>query len=51
MSAFHIGGGGEHEIRLSCSYLDPGHIEDGVGRLADFLRGISAHALGSAVST
>ncbi|MFC9328854.1 aminotransferase class I/II-fold pyridoxal phosphate-dependent enzyme [Kitasatospora sp. NPDC057015] len=38
MSAFHLDGAGDHELRLSCSYLDPDQIEEGVDRLARFLR-------------
>ena len=34
MSFFYAGGGGSHAIRLSCSALEPGQIEEGVGRLA-----------------
>jgi (S)-3,5-dihydroxyphenylglycine transaminase len=37
MSYFHPGGGGEHQIRLSTSYLSPAEIADGVGRLARFI--------------
>lgn len=40
MSAFHVGEGGEYEIRLSCSYLDAGEIDEGVLRLARFLRAL-----------
>lgn len=38
MAPFYVGGGGEHLLRLSCSYLEPEQIEEGVRRLADFLR-------------
>ncbi|MFJ4091015.1 PLP-dependent aminotransferase family protein [Kitasatospora sp. NPDC089913] len=38
MAPFHLGSGGDHRLRLSCSYLDPGQIETGVARLAGFLR-------------
>lgn len=37
MSHFYLGPGGERELRLSCSYLDPAQIEEGVARLAAFL--------------
>ena len=38
MSYFHLdGGGGRHEIRLSCSYLDPARIREGVRRLSEFV--------------
>ncbi|MDT0345442.1 aminotransferase-like domain-containing protein [Streptomyces litchfieldiae] len=40
MSPFYLDGSGTHEIRLSCSYLDPGEIDDGVARLAGFLRSL-----------
>ncbi len=34
MSFFYTDGGGSHAIRLSCSYLEPAQIDDGVRRLA-----------------
>ncbi|WP_327279929.1 PLP-dependent aminotransferase family protein [Streptomyces sp. NBC_00597] len=37
MEHFYVGGGGEQQIRLSCSYLDPGEIDEGVRRLSAFL--------------
>ncbi|MGW1774920.1 aminotransferase-like domain-containing protein [Streptomyces sp. NPDC002104] len=37
MEQFYAGGAGDHQIRLSCSYLDPREIEEGVRRLAAFL--------------
>jgi (S)-3,5-dihydroxyphenylglycine transaminase len=40
MSFFYTGGGGDHAIRLSCSWLEPDDIAEGVRRLA---RLISAH--------
>ncbi|RKT54658.1 aminotransferase class I/II-fold pyridoxal phosphate-dependent enzyme [Saccharothrix australiensis] len=40
MSQFHLAGAGTDEIRLSCSFLTPEEIEEGVRRLADFLRGL-----------
>lgn len=33
MSYFYPGGGGEHQLRLSCSYLEPDRIGEGVRRL------------------
>lgn len=33
MAQFHVGDGGDHQLRLSCSYLDAEAIEDGVRRL------------------
>ncbi|WP_438319681.1 PLP-dependent aminotransferase family protein (plasmid) [Streptomyces sp. HUAS TT3] len=41
MAPFHPGGGGTRTLRLSCSYLDPDQIDEGVRRLVAFLR---AHA-------
>lgn len=38
MAPFHPGGGGTHTLRLSCSYLDPEEIDEGVRRLGAFLR-------------
>lgn len=38
MAPFHLDGAGANALRLSCSYLDPEQIEDGVDRLAEFLR-------------
>lgn len=37
MSYFYPGGGGEHGIRLSVSYLTKKEIETGIDRLADFV--------------
>jgi (S)-3,5-dihydroxyphenylglycine transaminase len=42
MSQFFLDGKGTNEIRLSCSYLDTEQIEEGVRRLAAFLRGLGA---------
>jgi (S)-3,5-dihydroxyphenylglycine transaminase len=41
MTYFQVGDGGCHDLRLSCSYLDPDEIDEGVARLARFAR---AHA-------
>ncbi|MFD7629021.1 PLP-dependent aminotransferase family protein [Streptomyces sp. NPDC059851] len=38
MAPFHPGGGGTRTLRLSCSYLDPDGIDEGVRRLGAFLR-------------
>lgn len=38
MSFFTLGGGHERQIRLSFSYVTPEQIEDGVARLARFVR-------------
>jgi len=43
MSHFHLDTAGDNELRLSCSYLDPDEMEEGVTRLAAFLR----HTVGS----
>lgn len=37
MDQFHLDHGGDDQIRLSCSYLEPDRIDEGVRRLADFL--------------
>ncbi|MEV4555512.1 PLP-dependent aminotransferase family protein [Kitasatospora sp. NPDC049285] len=37
MSGFYPDGGGEHRLRLSCSYLTPEQITDGVRRLAAYV--------------
>lgn len=37
MRQFFLDGAGDTQIRLSCSYLDPDEIEEGVRRLAAFL--------------
>jgi (S)-3,5-dihydroxyphenylglycine transaminase len=38
MSSFYLGHAGDNQVRLSCSYLTPEQIEEGVRRLALFLR-------------
>ncbi|AXE28208.1 PLP-dependent aminotransferase family protein (plasmid) [Streptomyces globosus] len=38
MAPFHPGGGGTRTLRLSCSYLEPEEIDEGVRRLGAFLR-------------
>ncbi|WP_328341103.1 aminotransferase-like domain-containing protein [Micromonospora sp. NBC_00421] len=38
MAQFYLGHDGDHQLRLSCSYLDPAQIEVGVQRLATFFR-------------
>jgi (S)-3,5-dihydroxyphenylglycine transaminase len=42
MSAFYLDGGGTHQLRLSCSYVTPGQIAEGIGRLAAFVTAQSA---------
>lgn len=42
MALFYPDGSGRDEIRLSCSYLDPEEITEGVSRLAAFIHRISA---------
>ncbi|MFJ5921867.1 PLP-dependent aminotransferase family protein [Kitasatospora sp. NPDC092948] len=37
MDGFHPGGGGEYQLRLSCSYLTPDQVVAGVRRLARFV--------------
>jgi len=37
MSCFYLDGAGQRQIRLSCSYLAPEQIEEGVRRLADLI--------------
>lgn len=37
MAEFYPGGGGEYRLRLSCSYLTPEQITEGVRRLTDFV--------------
>ncbi|WP_329200204.1 MULTISPECIES: aminotransferase-like domain-containing protein [unclassified Streptomyces] len=37
MDQFYLDGAGDTQMRLSCSYLDRGQIEEGVRRLAAFL--------------
>ncbi|RKE22666.1 PLP-dependent aminotransferase family protein [Streptomyces sp. TLI_171] len=37
MDGFHPDGGGTHQLRLSCSYLTPEQIVEGVRRLARFV--------------
>jgi (S)-3,5-dihydroxyphenylglycine transaminase len=39
MRYFYLGTGGEHELRLSCSYLTPERIEVGIASLARLIRG------------
>jgi (S)-3,5-dihydroxyphenylglycine transaminase len=36
MSSFYLSGGGRYELRLSCSYLTPEEIDEGVARLVGF---------------
>lgn len=40
MAQFHLDGSGHKEIRLSCSYLDPENIEEGIARLDRFIRSL-----------
>lgn len=37
MSYFYSGDGGRFQLRLSCSYLEPSQIDEGVLRLRDFI--------------
>jgi (S)-3,5-dihydroxyphenylglycine transaminase len=38
MRYFYLGTGGENELRLSCSYLTPAKIDEGVSRLARLIK-------------
>lgn len=38
MNAFYLDGGGRHQLRLSCSYVEPGQLTEGIRRLATFIR-------------
>ncbi|HZH13429.1 MAG TPA: PLP-dependent aminotransferase family protein [Archangium sp.] len=40
MRYFYLGTGGEYELRLSCSYLTPAKIEEGVSRLARLIKSV-----------
>ncbi|WP_372458443.1 aminotransferase-like domain-containing protein [Streptomyces sichuanensis] len=46
MSYFHPDGGGERAMRLSFSYLSHKEIEEGIARLADFVREETARPAG-----
>ncbi|HYS40655.1 MAG TPA: PLP-dependent aminotransferase family protein, partial [Pseudonocardiaceae bacterium] len=37
MDAFYFDGGGRHQMRLSCSYVEPDRLVEGVRRLAAFI--------------
>ena len=37
MAAFHLDGGGRYRLRLSCSYVEPDVLAEGVARLAAFV--------------
>jgi (S)-3,5-dihydroxyphenylglycine transaminase len=37
MDAFYFDGGGRHQLRLSCSYVEPALLDDGIRRLARFI--------------
>jgi (S)-3,5-dihydroxyphenylglycine transaminase len=37
MDAFYFDGGGRHQLRLSCSYVEPDQLVEGVRRLAAFI--------------
>lgn len=39
MSSFYLNDKGNNELRLSCSYLTPEQIEEGIDRFAAFIRG------------
>ena len=44
MEHFYLSGAGTDELRLSCSYLSPGQIDEGVGRLAAFVHAVAGPA-------
>ena len=37
MSDFYVGGGGVHQLRLSCSAVPPDLVDEGIRRLAEFV--------------
>jgi (S)-3,5-dihydroxyphenylglycine transaminase len=37
MNPFYLDGGGQHHLRLSCSYVEPERLIEGVRRLAAFI--------------
>ena len=37
MAPFYLDGGGRHQLRLSCSYVEPDRLAEGVRRLAAFV--------------
>lgn len=41
MEQFYLSGAGKNELRLSCSYLTPERIDEGIGRLADFVHTVA----------
>ncbi|MDO0929461.1 PLP-dependent aminotransferase family protein [Streptomyces sp. TG1A-8] len=48
MGDFYAGGGGEHQLRLSCSSPAPDRIVEGVRRLARFIEAAALEAAGPA---
>jgi (S)-3,5-dihydroxyphenylglycine transaminase len=42
MDAFYLDGGGRYQLRLSCSYLEPTRLDEGIRRLAAFIADQSA---------
>ena len=42
MSMCYLGGHAGNELRLCCNYLTAAQIEEGVRRLADFVRRLSS---------
>jgi len=42
MGSFYLDDGGDHQLRLSCSYVSPEQIVEGVRRLAGFIAAASA---------
>jgi (S)-3,5-dihydroxyphenylglycine transaminase len=37
MAAFFVGGGGQAQLRISSSYLEPDQVTEGISRLAEFI--------------
>jgi (S)-3,5-dihydroxyphenylglycine transaminase len=42
MGPFYLDGGGQHQLRLSCSYVEPARLVEGARRLAEFIVAQSA---------
>lgn len=48
MDSFYLDGGGTHQLRLSCSYVEPSLLDEGVRRLAAFIAAETAETAGAA---
>jgi (S)-3,5-dihydroxyphenylglycine transaminase len=42
MDSFYLDGGGQHQLRLSCSYVEPERLVEGARRLAEFINAESS---------